>query len=335
MPANLSPEYKAAQEAFRKARDPQERLEHLREMLKTIPKHKGTEHLQAEIKTRIKELTEETTQGKRGGARGGPALFVRPEGAAQVVLLGPPNSGKSSLHVRLTSSHSAVLPSPYTTQFPVPGMLPHEDIHFQLVDLPPISAESVESWMFGAIEHADGALLVVDLEDPDCVEHVQAICRHLERRRIALLAGATPSAGADAEDPFGAHLPTVLLVNKTDRLADPASELAAFMELTGLQFPSIGVSAETGLGLSEIGSRLFTMLEIVRAFTKVPGHPVDRDRPYTLRGRATVRDVARLVHRGLSSELKFARLWGSADFPGQQVSADHPVHDRDVVELHW
>ena len=65
MPANLSPEYKAAEAAFRKARDPRERLERLREMLRTIPKHKGTDHLQADIKTRIKELSEEDRKSTR------------------------------------------------------------------------------------------------------------------------------------------------------------------------------------------------------------------------------------------------------------------------------
>src|SRR5262245_20446072 len=84
MPANLTPEYKAAEAAFRKARDPRERLEWLREMLRTIPKHKGTDHLQGDIKRRIKELSEELERPQRGGARGGPALVIRPEGAAQI-----------------------------------------------------------------------------------------------------------------------------------------------------------------------------------------------------------------------------------------------------------
>ena len=105
MPANLSPEYKAAEAAFRKARDPRERLECLHEMLRTIPKHKGTEHLQADIKARIKTLAEEFEGGRKGGgSHSGPALVIRPEGAAQVALIGPPNSGKSSLHARLTAS---------------------------------------------------------------------------------------------------------------------------------------------------------------------------------------------------------------------------------------
>ena len=141
MPANLPPEYKAAEAAFRKARDPRERLEWLREMLRTIPKHKGTDHLQGDIKRRIKELSEELEGPQRGGARGGPALVIRPEGAAQIALIGPPNASKSSLHARLTGSAAQAAPYPFTTQHPEPGMMPHENISLQLVDLPAISPE--------------------------------------------------------------------------------------------------------------------------------------------------------------------------------------------------
>ncbi|SRR5712691_10694061 len=134
MPANLTPDYRAAEAAFRKARDPRERLECLREMLRLIPKHKGTDHLQGDIKRRLKELSEELERPQKGGARSGPALVIRPEGAAQVALIGPPNTGKSSLHARLTGSGAHAAPYPFTTQYPEPGMMPYEDIHFQLVD---------------------------------------------------------------------------------------------------------------------------------------------------------------------------------------------------------
>src|SRR5210317_1113040 len=106
MPTNVSPEYKKAEDAYRNAREPRERLRWLREMLRTIPKHKGTEHLQADIKTRIKQLTEEVAGPRKGGARTGPSHSIRPEGAAQVALIGPPNAGKSRLHGQLTGSHS-------------------------------------------------------------------------------------------------------------------------------------------------------------------------------------------------------------------------------------
>ena len=132
MPANLTPDYRKAEEAYRQARDPNEKLEHLREMLRTIPKHKGTDHLQGDIKKKIKELSEELQGPKKGAQRKGPVHVLRREGAAQVALIGPPNAGKSALHARLTGSRTDVGPYPYTTKEPIPGMLPYKDVLFQL-----------------------------------------------------------------------------------------------------------------------------------------------------------------------------------------------------------
>jgi hypothetical protein len=344
MPANLSPEYKDAQEKFRKARDPQEKLEWLREMLRTIPKHKGTEHLQAEIKTRVKELTDELGGPKKGAVRGGPELAVRHEGAAQVALVGPPNAGKSSLHARLTGSHAVVGPYPFSTKYPLPGMLLHEDVQFQVVDLPPVAAEYMEPWMPGTLHSADAVALVVDLSDPGCVDQLEAIEKRLDEKKVSLVPRLedppATSAGDDESDggldPFRARLPTLLLANKADLYPDPGSELAAFRELAPDPFDSLAVSAESGTGLAGVGPALYALLRIVRIYPKVPGHPPDMGRPFTLRGGGAVRDVAQQVHRGMAAELRFARVWGkSAEFDGQQVSAAHGVKDGDVVELHW
>jgi uncharacterized protein len=343
MPANLSPEYKDAQEKFRRAREPQEKLECLREMLRTIPKHKGTEHLQAEIKTRVKELTDELGGPRKGAARGGPDLTVRHEGAAQVALVGPPNAGKSSLHARLTASHAVVGPYPFSTKYPLPGMLLHEDVQFQLVDLPPVAEDYMEPWMSGTLHNADAVALVVDLSDPGCVEQLEAVERRLAEKKVTLVPrrAAGPAAppgedGDEAPDPFRVRLPALLLANKADLFADPGAELAVFRELAPDPFESLAVSAETCAGLAAIGPALFSLLAIVRVYSKVPGRPPDLGRPFTLRGGGTIRDVAHQVHRGMAAELRFARIWGgSAGFEGQQVSAAHVVRDRDVVELHW
>ena len=340
MPANLSPEYRQAQEAFRRAREPQERLSCLREMLRTIPRHKGTEHLQAELKTRIKELSDEAAGPRKGAVRGGPELAVRHEGAAQVALVGPPNSGKSSLHARLTGSHAAVGPYPFTTKHPQPGMLAHEDVQLQLVDLPPVASDYLEPWMPGTLHTADAVGLVVDLADPACVEQLDVVERRLHEKRVTLVARAGEPAASEADevalDPFRVRLPTLLLANKSDLFTAPEAELATFRELAPDPFPSLAVSAENGRGLSAIGPALFELLQVVRVYSKIPGHPADLGRPFTLRGGGTVHDVALLVHRGRAADLRFARVWGrSVEFLGQQVSAEHPVADRDVVELHW
>jgi ribosome-interacting GTPase 1 len=332
MPANLSPEYKAAETAFRKAREPRERLDGLREMLRTIPKHKGTERLQADIKARIKELTAEIETAHKGGRHGGPPLAVHREGAAQVALIGAANAGKSLLHARLTGSEAASAPYPFTTQFPMPGMLAHEDVQLQLVDLPAIGREHPVPWLATALQSADAALLVIDVADPACTERLADVHAALDERRVRLTERWDADAGDD--DLFALRLPTLLLANKSDLVADADAELAAFAEIASIRFPALAISALSGRGLGAIGAWLFEHLGIVRVYTKLPGKPADSERPFTLRRGQTVRDVARLVHKDLEKTLRYARLWGRCGFEGQHVGPEHALADRDVVELH-
>ncbi len=341
MPANLTPEYKAAEAAFKKAHDPKQRLECLREMLRTMPKHKGTERLQADLKTRIKNLTDELSAPRKGAARTRPVESIAPEGAAQIALIGPPNTGKSSLHAALTGSQAEAKPSPYTTRTPQPGMLAYEDIHFQLVDLPPIAAEHPVPWIANALRPADACLLVVDLLDPECIERVCAVRELLAQKRITLLErGASVDAAPEGppeealHDPFAIRLPTLAVAAKADLMPHGEQELSAFRELVGADYPSRLVSATTGFGLEVIGRWIFETLGVVRVYTKAPGRPVDRGHPFTVRRGQTVHDVALLVHRELAVSLKFARLWTSDDDKPRRVSRDHVVSDRDVLELH-
>ena len=329
MPANLSPEYKKAEQAYRAAREPRERLDLLKEMLRSIPKHKGTEHLQADIKSRIKQLTDELAGPKKGGARA--AQFSVPrEGAAQVCLVGPPNSGKSTLHAALTGSHSEVGPFPYTTRAAIPGMLAFEDIAFQLVDLPPVSRSHMETGLIGVLQGADAAWLVVDLSDPACTEQLLAIREELARRKI-VLDESWPAR--EAEDAFQVRLPTLLVANKSDLDPDP-DEVDVLEELLQIRYPALAVSALSGQGLGELAPFLFRSLGVVRVYTKVPGKPADRRRPFSVRRGDRVLDVARLVHQDVAAKLKYARIWGSGEFDGQQVGPEHAVADGDVLELH-
>lgn len=340
MPANLSPEYKTAQAAFRQASGPRERLEGLREMLRTIPKHKGTEHLQADIKTRIKQLTEEVSASRKGGARTGPSHVVRPEGAAQIALLGPPNSGKSTLHDRLTGSRAEAGPYPFTTQLPQPGMLPYEDVHLQLVDLPPITARHTVPWIVNALQPADAALAVVDVRAPDCPEQLNELLTVLAGRRITLDPGwdgrppQEEGGEEEIEDPFAIRLPAALVATCAGEGGpDTESELASLQELLGLDYPAMTVSARSGAGLDGLAAWLFGALGVVRVYTKAPGRPPDFGQPFTVRRGDTVYDVAYLVHQEIAESLKFGRLWRAPSRNGRQVGRDYRVEDRDVLEL--
>ena len=346
MPTNVTADYKKAEQAFRRAREPRERLTCLKEMLRTIPKHKGTKHLQADIKSRIKQLSEEITGPKKSGGRKAPSLTTKPEGAAQVCLIGPPNSGKSSLHARLTGSHSEVGPNPYTTQHPIPGMLAFEDINFQLIDLPPVSAKYMAPWFINALQLANAALLIVDLSDPECVEQVLFIREWLKKKKLTLQEywpGFTGSQNPqptlkeaideELSDPFQIKLPTLLVASKSDLNCGP-DEVGVLAELLQVRFPALVTSAKTGQGFEKLGAMLFRGLSVVRVYTKAPGRTADKDRPFTVHRGDTVRDVAQLVHKDIARSLKFARIWGSGHFDGQQVGPDHSVYDGDILELH-
>ena len=336
IPTNVTPEYKKAEAAYRGAREPQERLELLREMLRTIPKHKGTEHRQADIKTKLKELTEELASPKKAGSRSGTPTSIRPDGAGQVVLLGPPNSGKSALHARLTGSHTNVGPYPFSTQFPQPGMCPVADIDIQLVDLPAVSSEHPVPWISNAVQQADGCLLVVDVNYPGCVAAVTDLIAVLSSRKIRLTGNWPRGVAqiADEDDPFAILLPTLVVGSKSELTGNATEELQILCDLTDLEVPTLAVSAETGQGLSELGWWLFDALGVVRVYTKLPGKTADSDRPYTVRRGNSVEDVAVLVHRDMASKLKYARLWSAGETGFRQVGRDYLLKDQDIIELH-
>jgi ribosome-interacting GTPase 1 len=143
MPANLGSDYLAAEDDFRKAETAAERIEALERMYAALPKHKGTEKLQADLKRRLSQTRKESQ--KKGAAHAAPFYLVAREGAGQVALVGPANSGKSSLLCALTHARPEVAPYPFTTHAPLPGMMAFEDVQIQLVDLPAIAEDFTES----------------------------------------------------------------------------------------------------------------------------------------------------------------------------------------------
>jgi len=336
MPTNVTPEFRKVQAEYRRARDPQERLALLREMMRVIPKHKGTEHVRGDIKTKIKELSDEISSPAKGGARSTPPVTFRREGAGQIALIGPPNGGKSALHAAMTGSHSTSESYPFATQWPQPGMFSFDNVAFQIIDVPSIGSEHPIPFVGDTLQHADGSLFVVDLSQPGCVERAETSLRILDERRVRLIAdwphGTSPEP--DIEDLFAVQLPTLLVANKADLLNDPDDELEILEELLEIDFPTTVVSAETGAGLDRIGPWLFEALGVVRVFTKIPGQPPDMGNPFSLRHGETVMDLAALIHKDVAAGFKFARVWGATSFDGQQVGRDHVLIDSDVVEVH-
>jgi len=219
-------------------------------------------------------------------------------------------------------------------------MMPFEDVQFQLIDLPPVSADHPVPWLANTLQTADAALLVVDLADPSCLDQLQSVQSVLAQQRVTLSeqwsAGDSAHANAPApdNDPFALRLPSLLLANKVDGIADVEAELQVLRDLSEARWPMQAVSATTGHGLGDIAPWLFNHLGIVRIYTKLPGHEADKLRPFTLRRGQTVGDVAKHVHGDVARSLRYARVWGHSAFEGQHVGPEHIVDDGDVVELH-
>ncbi len=326
MPANLTPQYKEAEQRYREAGGREEKLAALHEMLALLPKHKGTEKLQADLRQRIARL--ESEEPHRAGARRVDPGHVRREGAGQWVLLGPPNAGKSALLRALTHAHPEVAPWPFTTRLPLPGMMPFEDVQVQLVDTPAVSPGHVEPWMTNLAHNADGILVVLDLLADDLEPGWASVLELLARSRVR--PAGRPAAPAEEGH---AVRPVVVAGNKCDGDGD-GTFAALAREAIGPGPAFFAVSAEASLGLEALRRALFEALLRIRIYAKEPGRKPDLERPVVLARGATVLDLARAVHKDVAEHMKFARIWGHARFDGQQVDRDHVLSDRDVVELH-
>jgi len=329
MPANLTPEYLAAEERFRQATSTAEKIEALEAMLTCIPKHKGTEHMRADIKRRLSRLRQEASQKKGGGDRFAFARIER-QGAGQVVLLGYPNVGKSALLSALTHAHSPVADYPFTTQFPIPGMMDYKDVQVQIIDTPPTAPALMEPWVPDLLRRADGVLLVADLSSDDVLEQVEALPEMLAKVRI-VLCSCLPKP--ETREPFMTYRPTLVVANKAD--TEGASERQALLEeLCQDRFPIAAVSAMEPESLEPLRAEIWKLLGMIRVYAKEPGHPPDREAPFVLKQGSTVQDLAVRIHKGLLEHFPYARIWGSAKFPGQNVERDYVLQDGDVVELH-
>lgn len=328
MPANLPPEYHKAEKWYREARTSQEKTAALEEMLAIIPKHKGTEHLIGDLRRRIAKVKAEAQ--KKGGPKRGPSIFVEREGAGQVVLVGPPNSGKSTIVGLLTNARVEAAEYPFTTQKPVVGMMPFENIQIQLVDLPPISTEHTESWVLSLIRPADLVLFVVDLASDNLLEEIAFVEEVLGLARIDLVrASSTPPPA----EPGRAVKKTLLVGNKLDEKGAEEAQ-AILRELYGQRFPILAVSTLDSAYLEALRQRIYEGLGVVRIYTKTPGRPSAMNVPVVLPKGSTILDVAESIHKDFAEKLKFARIWGDDRYDGQRVNRDYLVQEGNIIELH-
>ncbi len=331
MPANLTPQYHKAEQAYREAKSASEKLARLEEMYALLPKHKGTEKMQSDLKQRMSALRRE--EGQEHARKKAAGELVEKEGAGQIVLLGAPNVGKSQLLAAVTHAKPEIHEYPFTTQRAQPGMMKFEDVQIQLVDMPAISSRTYDAgptWIPDTVRRANGALLIVDLSSDDVLDQAQVVLDGL--RAIKLILCKAPPQNPAPED-HNTYRRTVLVANKCD-VHGAADRLKILEDFYDEQLPIIVISAVAGTGLDDLRKSVFDMLGVMRVYSKVPGKPADMDEPFVLPAGSTVLDMARTVHKELAEHLVRARIWGKGAYAGQAVSRDHVLADGDVVELH-
>jgi len=327
MPANLPPQYFEAEKRFREAKTPEARIECLEEMLTIMPKHKGTDKLRADIRRRISKQKSQSQQ-KKGVSRHESAYSIGREGAAQVVVVGPANVGKSSLIGALTNATPEVAEFPHSTWKPTPGMAPYENIQFQLVDTPPISGNYMDPLMADLIRRSDIVVILLDLKG-EIIEQFENTLSLLQNLRIF------PEDGMIPEDlkkpPFIKKM--FVVVNKADEAKDQ-EEYEVFLELTEMSLPSLAISIHSKHNLTAFLDKVYEIAGIIRVYTKAPGKAPDSNSPFVLPQESTLEDLAIKIHKDFVEKLRYAKIWGSKVFDGRMVQRDYLLQDGDVIEIH-
>jgi len=320
MPANLTPDYLKAEQWFRQASTTEEKILALEEMMRVIPRHKGTNHMRAELRKKYSALKESAEKRKK--ASHGPDPFHIPKsGSGQVVLLGLPNSGKSSIVSALTHAKTEVADFPFTTSIPTPGMAKFEDVHIEIVDMPPITADFAPSGIVNTLRNCDLIGVIIDLSG-DIDQQIKVCFNFLESKRLLLDEG-TNVLGRKC----------FVIATKKDLVSSNAID--NLKKQITKPFEIIAISVKDKASLDKMLADIFRLLDIIRIYAKKPGREPDMTEPFVLPKGSTVMDLTQSIHRELAEKLKTARCWGSGVRDGQNVHRTHILCDKDIIELHF
>ena len=188
------------------------------EFLKYVPHHKGTMKLRGEMNRKISLIRADLDKKKRmgtGKSSGGPKMFIEKQGSAQVALIGMTNVGKSCLMKATTNSKVLVTPTPYSTHEPVPGIMTHGDVQFQIIEAPAVMEGSADGRAAGHVtlglaRNADGVILILDLSR-DPIKQLELLLEELEKSRVLV---NKPSGRVDIERRHAGSALRIILVGK-------------------------------------------------------------------------------------------------------------------------
>lgn len=334
--------YRKAERNFRAATTPADQLRCLEEMLRLLPKHKGTDKLQADLKRKISEKRNEVTATFKASL-GSVTHKIARQGCAQIAVVGAPNSGKSQLVASLTAAKPTVAPFPYTSRSMTAGMMTFEDVSIQLVDTPPLAMGTLDASLLNLIRSADMNLLCFDGSDDESIHSTIVALEELRSRSTYLSDHTTIAVDGIKHRACRGRL---VLTRALD--PDASLRLELLCEEYELQIPVIKFDSSDAEAMTTARAEIFRSLNLVRVYTKRPGEPADRSNPFTLPLGATIQDVAAKVHADLPERVRDARIWhhgisAEGNATSNRLSAqtdvekivghEYPVQDCDIVEL--
>lgn len=300
MPTNQGPEFAIAEKKYYEANTIEEKIAATEEMISTSKKHKGTETLLALLKTRLKKFKEGQEKARKTGKS--TREVIKKEGF-QVVLLGPPNSGKSSLLAHLTNARPKVSIHPFTTIKPEVGTLEYQGVKAQIIDLPSIGSPGCD---IGLLNTADLVLIV--LSEMKEYESVKPLLARIQ----------------------GKHK---IIITKQDLLSDEGTrKLEATIK--SKKIPALMISTHTGAGIEELKEYILQSMHICRIYLKEPGKPTTSI-PLVIPEGTTLKEAGEKIYKGFSAKIRETRISGpSSKFANQKVGLSHILKDKDIVEFH-
>jgi len=299
MTVNAGPEYFAAEKKYFMAKNLEERIMYLEEMIKTAPKHKSSENFVAELKRRLIKLKgkQEKERAKKGGSRTG----IKKEDV-QVVIIGKTKSGKSMLLGALTNVKPKMGDYEFTTKTPAVGMMDYFGVGIQIIEIPAIESEYYDR---GIVNNADVILIIAS-----SLAEIEQIKKVLDKSRGR----------------------QIVVINKIDIIGNEEKRKIK-ATLQSRKYDFVMISAKNKENISELKDKIFMNIDKIRVYTKEPGKEKS-NRPIILDENSTVKDIAEKILKGLSSRIKETRIWGpSSKFSGQIVGLSHKLKDMDVVEF--
>ncbi len=306
MPVNPGIDYQLAEEEYKRASGNFQKIKALEKMYATCPKHKGSEKLLQQIETKISKLRSQVEK-ERQTKKGGYSITVKKEGAAQIILMGVTNTGKSTILKELTNAKPDIAEYEFTTTMPEVGTLDYYGVKLQIIELPAIFdgyADKGNGPSFMAItRNAQLVVIVLDGTKP-LAEQLNLIKEECDNSFLSI-----------GEEKAGRSKPIPAIITVTKQCKRPKTDLQI-------------VKPE------HLKEAIWKNLNLIYAFTKQPSKERDWP-PVALKTGATVKDLARVVHKDFVKKFKYARVWGkSVKHDGTNAGLDHKLKEGDIVELH-